>query len=67
MEFKEGERFFSLSIEPPGNKRKKVFGTILSYSQSRKKYVVEWDKTTPESHIKWANGKIARDAIFKLE
>ena len=67
MEFKEGDRFFSFSIEPPGINREKVSGTIIGYSESRKKYIVEWDKHTQESHIKWTNGKMARDAIFKLD
>jgi hypothetical protein len=58
--FKEGTRFWTYTIEPPKskNKCKKVYGTVLYYSQSRDLYVVEWDKTTPTDWINWSNSKI---------
>ena len=58
MKLKENDRFLALTIETLGVKRKKVYGTIGWYSQSRDAYSVIWDKDTPEQWIKWTNNRM---------
>lgn len=58
MKFKKNDRFWTLTIEPPGVKRKMVYGRIGWYYQSRDAYSVIWDKNTPEQWIKWTNNRM---------
>ena len=63
MKLKENDRFLALTIETLGVKRKKVYGTIGWYSQSRDAYSVIWDKDTPEQWIKSTNNRMYETEI----
>ena len=67
MKFKEGDLFWTLTIEPPGVQSKKVYGTICYYSKSRGSYNVKWDRGTTELWIKWTNNRMYEKNMNHIE
>jgi hypothetical protein len=62
----EGMKFWTYTIEPPGKTPNIVYGIIRYYSKTRGKFVVEWDKETPEKWVKWSNNKIRPDMVHLI-
>ena len=67
MVYKDGTRFWCLTIEPPMTPRKKVYGKINHYIHSKNAYYVIWDTGTPLSWIQWTNNKIYPNQIHIID
>lgn len=65
MTFISGDRFWCLTIEPPGKTRQMVFGIVYSYLHSRDAYSVIWDTSTPKHWIEWSNNKMYETSMHK--